>query len=106
MKLQIVHTNAVYQFVSPRVEVPTKAPPFSRALGALHGSHSASFLPLAPSAERQEAAVNRLRRKSASSFCRLPWPLGTLSPPTVVFHSAFNTVGVPSGTNSGFFWGF
>lgn len=28
-------------------------------------------------------------------FRRLPWPLGTLSPPTVVFHSAFNTVGVP-----------
>lgn len=72
MKLQIVHTNAVYQFVSPRVEVPTKAPPFSRALGALHGSHSASFLPLAPSAERQEAAVNRLRRKSASSFPQTP----------------------------------
>lgn len=43
------HTDTVYQFVPPGVEFPTKTPPLRRALGALHGSHSASFLPLAPS---------------------------------------------------------
>lgn len=62
------HTNAVYQFVSPRIKFPTKPLSFCRAFGALHGSHSVSFLPLSPSTERQEAAVNGLRCSTASSF--------------------------------------
>lgn len=54
------HTNAVYQFVSPRIKFPTKPPSFCRASGALHVSHPVFFLPLPLplSAECQEAAVN------------------------------------------------
>lgn len=34
------HTNAVYQFVSPRIKFPTKPLSLCRAFGALHGGHS------------------------------------------------------------------
>lgn len=97
------HTDAVYQFVSPGVEFPTKAPPLSRAFGALHGSHSASFLPssLSPPLSACLPAC-RTSRSRCQPFTpqigffffaeRQPgfsqWLLRTLSPPTVVPHSA------------------
>lgn len=36
----MAHTNAVYQFVSPRIKFPTKPLSLCRAFGALHGGHS------------------------------------------------------------------
>lgn len=42
----ILHTDAVYQSVSPRIKFPPKPSSFCRAFGALHSRHSRSFLPL------------------------------------------------------------
>lgn len=92
-------TDAVYQFVSPGVEFPTKAPPLSRAFGALHGSHSASFLPPSrplslPACRASGSRCQPFTPQIGFFFFaeRQPgfsqWLLRTLSPPTVVLHSA------------------
>ena len=91
------HTDAVYQFVTPRIKFPPKPFPFGRAFAALHGRHSVSFPPLSfslslslslspPLCGWQEAGCGRSTAAAAQLCLSQPAARGTREAPDELGH--------------------